>query len=57
MDKNLKQDILAIIDYMWEDEKKHYEEDDGRHHIGKVHIFKIMERVKNGLKRGKNNGK
>ena len=58
IDKQLKRDILTIIDYMWEDEQRHYEEDVARHHIGNVHIFEIMKRVKNKIKiRGVTNGK
>ena len=41
MDKKLKANINLLLDYMWEDEKRHYEENPSDHHI-----FVIMKRIR-----------
>ena len=38
-----KADIKAVVDYLWEDEHKHFQES----HYSKEHIFKILKRLKN----------
>jgi hypothetical protein len=45
MDKQLKTDMMAILDYMWEDEKKHWREGNW----SEQHIFVTMRRVKKKL--------
>mgnify|MGYP006924773943 CR=1 FL=1 len=37
-----KTDIKAIIDYLWKDEHKHFQEE----HYPKRHIFRILKRLK-----------
>lgn len=37
-----KADIKAVVDYLWEDEYKHFQES----HYSKGHIFRILKRLK-----------
>lgn len=44
MTEQLKHDIISIVEYLWNDEKRHYEECDN---TGKRnHIFHVLKRVK-----------
>lgn len=38
-----KADIKAIVDYLWEDEHKHFQE----FHYPKTHIYRIIKRLRN----------
>jgi hypothetical protein len=41
-DKKIKQDVKLILDYLWRDEEKHYQE------IGKEskeHVFQVLKRL------------
>ena len=46
LEKNLKKEIGKVVDYLWHDEEKHWEED------GKPrnHIFIAVRRINNWLK-------
>ena len=37
-----KADIKAVVDYLWEDEHKHFQEE----HYPKNHIYRILKRLK-----------
>ncbi len=41
--KEQKDDIKAIVDYLWENEHKHFQE----LHYPRRHIFRILKRLKN----------
>jgi hypothetical protein len=41
LDKKTKQDIGLVLDYLWHDEEKHYQESGYR----RKHIFKILRRL------------
>ncbi len=38
-----KSDIKAVVDYLWEDEHKHFQE----LHYPKAHIYRLIKRLKN----------
>lgn len=44
MNENLKANINLLLDYMWEDEKRHYEEYPTPHHIF-ITMQKIREEI------------
>ena len=44
MNENLKADIHMLLDYMWESEQAHYEENPSDHHI-----FIIMQKIREGV--------
>ena len=37
-----KADIKAVVDYLWEDEHKHFQEE----HYPQNHIYRILKRLK-----------
>lgn len=41
MDKQIKDDIKTILDYLWQDEKRHYLESE----YDKNHIFRVLKRL------------
>ena len=41
MDKQIRQDIKTVLDYIWRDEERHYAES-GRN---KKHIFRALKRL------------
>lgn len=46
LDKQIKQDIRAILDYLWHDEEKHYSECK----YPKDHIFCVIKRLTKAIK-------
>lgn len=50
MNDELRKNILRLLDYMWPDEEKDYEECDRPD----SHIFRCMERIKGALEAGEN---
>lgn len=42
--ETLRNKIKILVDYLWEDEKKHYEEDEAENHI-----FLILQELKNAI--------
>lgn len=43
--ETLKTDLKILVEYLWESEKKHYEESDKP----KEHIFNVLKRIKKFL--------
>lgn len=41
-----KADIKAVVDYLWEDEHKHFQEG----HYPKKHIYRILKRIESSYK-------
>lgn len=41
-DKQIKQDVKAVLDYLWQDEERHYQECGG---YPKKHIFHVLKRL------------
>ena len=39
--KRLREDIISVVDYLWHDEEKHYEEVDRPRN----HIFMVLKRL------------
>lgn len=40
---SIKEDIKTVIEYLWKDEHKHFQEN----HYPKNHIFRVLKRLKN----------
>lgn len=43
---SIKEDIKTVIDYLWKDEHRHFQEN----HYPQNHIFRILKRLQNTLK-------
>lgn len=46
LDKKIKQDIKIILNYLWSDEKRHYQESG----YCKKHIFRVMRHLAKAIK-------
>lgn len=42
---SIVEDIKTVIDYLWTDEHKHFQEN----HYPKNHIFRVLKRLKNHI--------
>ena len=47
LDKQTRQDIKIVLDYLWHDEERHYREWGG---YPKGHIFRVLKRLANVVK-------
>jgi len=46
LDEKIKQDIEVILDYLWHDEERHYQESG----YSKKHIFRVVKRLAKTVK-------